>query len=216
MSTGAAPGGASGDQIGLERLVLFSDAVFAIVITLLVLPLTAEVELPTDSAEAAAAVADLWPRIVTFVIGFLVVGQFWIAHHGTFGLLRSYDRGLLWLNLVGLLTVAFMPFPTAVLGAAELDDRFPAMFYAASMAVASAVLTLTWLYALRRGLVDPAAGPAVRHAHTVRGVATASILALSVAVAAIGLWAAMLCWLLVIPATRVLLTRRQQRVASTG
>lgn len=193
---------------GLERLVLFSDAVFAIVITLLVLPLTAEVELPQQSDELPGLVRDMWPRILTFVIGFLVVGQFWIAHHRTFSLLRAQDEGLMRLNLVLLLTVSFLPFPTAVLGVGDLTERFPAMFYAASLALTSTLLTTCWLYARRRGLVDPGLAPDQVHTHTVRGIMTAAIFWVSVGVAALGLWAALLCWLLAVPAAKLVLDRR--------
>ena len=140
----------------MERLVFFSDAVFAIVITLLVLPLTAEIELPAEAQDLRHEVVQQWPKIVSFVVSFLVIGQFWIAHHNMFSLLRRFDPGLLWLNLIALLTVSFMPFPTAVLGARlEDSDTFPVMFYAASMTISSIVLTAIWLYALRRHLVDP-------------------------------------------------------------
>ena len=85
--------------LGFERLVFFSDAVFAIVITLLVLPLTAEIDLPQDGKGLAAAVFHRWPTILTFVVSFLVIGQFWAAHHRTFGLIERQDQTLVWLNL---------------------------------------------------------------------------------------------------------------------
>jgi uncharacterized membrane protein len=78
--------------LGFERVVFFSDAVFAIVITLLVLPLTSELLLPKDGDTAAQVLAVL-PRIATFVVSFLVVGQFWVAHHRTFGRIRRADSG---------------------------------------------------------------------------------------------------------------------------
>src|SRR5215212_7039470 len=113
-------------SLGFERVVFFSDAVFAIVITLLVLPLTAEIDLPEESADIAHEIWQHWPTMLSFVISFLVIGQFWIAHHRMFSHLRGYDRPLIWLNLVSLLSVCFLPFPTAVLGAhATTHNRFP-------------------------------------------------------------------------------------------
>jgi hypothetical protein len=101
-----------GQSLGFERVVFFSDAVFAIVITLLVLPLTAELEVPRERADLIHEVfSGQALRMLTFAVGFLVVGQFWIAHHRMSGHLRRADHGLLWFNLVGLMTVAFMPFP---------------------------------------------------------------------------------------------------------
>jgi len=78
-------------SLGFERLVFFSDAVFAIVITLLVLPLTAEIHLPEGDGGLARQVLAQWPTVLTFVVSFLVIGQFWIAHHRTFGHLHHND-----------------------------------------------------------------------------------------------------------------------------
>src|SRR3954453_22048706 len=119
---GRADTGTKSSPPAFERLGFFSDAVFAIVITLLVLPLTAEIDLPASDEGALAHVLHLWPTVLTFLVSFLVVGQFWIAHHSTFGNLRAPNQGLLWLNLVVLMTVAFFPFPAAVLGARRTSD----------------------------------------------------------------------------------------------
>jgi Endosomal/lysosomal potassium channel TMEM175 len=109
--------------LGFERVVFFSDGVFAIVITLLVLPLTGEIRLPEGTGTAAQVVTML-PQMVTFVVSFLVVGQIWVAHRRTFGRLRRADPGLVWLNLLILLTVAFMPFPVgAARGTPQWEPR---------------------------------------------------------------------------------------------
>jgi len=111
-------------SLGLERSIFLSDAVFAIVITLLVLPLTAEIELLDEGQHLIGHAWAQWPRVLSFLVSFLVIGQFWIAHHHMFEFVRR-DRGLLWFNLVSLLTVSFMPFPTALLGARlDTDDWF--------------------------------------------------------------------------------------------
>ena len=81
--------------LGFERLVLFSDAALAIVITLLVLPLTGAITDLANSENLTGDLSDLWPRALSFVVTFLVIGQFWIAHHTMFGVVRSYDRTLL-------------------------------------------------------------------------------------------------------------------------
>ena len=193
---------------GLERMVFFSDAVFAIVITLLVLPLAAEVEIPEDTTAIAHTVLDQWSRVLTFVISFLVIGQFWIAHHRLYDHIRRLDAGLLWFNLVFLLTVSFMPFPSAVLGASPTTaEAFPVVFYAASMTVASVVLTLLWTYAIARGLQDPRLSPAQQREITWRAYATSGAFLLSVGLAFLGLWAAVAVWLVVLPAVRIVVGR---------
>ena len=199
-------------SLGFERVVFFSDAVFAIVITLLVLPLTAEIELPEQSADLAHDIWQQWPRMLSFVVSFLVIGQFWIAHHRMFSHLQGHDQPLIWLNLVSLLSVCFLPFPTAVLGAHSTDqDRFPVIFYAASMTVTSLCLTVTWLYAATRGrLLYPDLDRHTRRDFTVRSVVTTGIFLLSVAAAAFGLYVALALWLIVLPAIRIALGHRHR------
>ena len=197
----------SEQSLGFERLVFFSDAVFAIVITLLVLPLTAEIELPEDGTSLVQHVIDQWPRMVSFVVSFLVIGQFWIAHHAMFRHLHRFDHGLLWFNLVTLLTVSFMPFPTAVLGARpESAQQFPVVFYAASLTVSSLTLTAMWLYARRRGLVSSTMSAADQRRFSMRAAVTSGIFVLSIGAAFFGLWSAMLCWLLLLPVARILVS----------
>jgi TMEM175 potassium channel family protein len=200
-------------SLGFERVVFFSDAVFAIVITLLVLPLTTEIELPEQSTDIAHDIWRQWPRMLSFGVSFLVIGQFWIAHHRMFNHLRAYDHTLIWLNLVSLLSVCFLPFPTAVLGAHSIDqDRFPVIFYAASMTVTSLCLTVTWLYAATLGrLTRPDLDRHTRRGFTVRSLATTGIFLLSVGAAAFGLYAALAFWLILLPAVRIVLGRRRGR-----
>ena len=204
-----------GDQeksVGLERVIFFSDAVFAIVITLLVLPLTAEIELPEAGRDLAGHVWEQWPKVLSFLVSFLVIGQFWIAHHRMFEYVRRYDQGLLWFNLISLLTVSFMPFPTALIGARlETDTAFPAVFYAASMTLASITLTATWLYAVRKRLISPSASPSDIKAFTGRAFATSAIFLLSVGAAFFGLLVAVLFWLVLLPVARTLIVRATSR-----
>jgi len=98
----------------LERLTFFSDAVFAIAITLLVIEVhVPELHAPTEAA-LQQALLELTPKYAGFVISFLVIGRFWLGHHRMFGILRRADNRLISTNLLLLLGVAFMPFPTAV------------------------------------------------------------------------------------------------------
>ena len=99
--------------LSFERVVFFSDAVFAIVITLLVLELKVpHLEEHTDPA-LRGALFNLLPRVAGFVISFLIVGLMWIEHHRIFGI-ANYNAGLLWRNLLLLLCISFVPFPTAL------------------------------------------------------------------------------------------------------
>jgi uncharacterized membrane protein len=192
--------------LGLERVIFFSDAVFAIVITLFVLPLAVEVNLPDGPGGLAGRVFALWPRVMTFVISFLVVGQFWVAHHRIFNVVRRFDRRLIWFNLITLLLVAFMLFPAAVLGShSTARDHFAVTFYAAAMTAASIAMSATWLYANRASLVTVDAATA--RVLDMRAVATSVVFALSVLMAwLLGLVAAVLCWLVLLPLARTAIT----------
>lgn len=146
----------------LERLVFFSDAIFAISITLLVLPL-AETHLTED--EAPRQLAELMPEVSIFALSFAVIGMFWLQHHRYFRDIAAFDSVLLRLNLGFLFCIVFMPFPTAALGRAGGSGTVTAL-YAGTIAVTSSMSALMWWYASRDGgvlLVDGIPRARVRH-----------------------------------------------------
>jgi len=197
----------------LERLVVFCDGVFAIVITLLVLPLTAEVDLPPTD-DLMGEVFDLWPRVVSFAVSFLVVGQFWMVHHRVYGRFTRCDAGLIRIGLLSLLTVCFLPFPAALLGEhAEAGDEFPVVFYAASLTLTSLTFTATWLYAKTHGLLDPSLDEALIREITTRSFVTSAVFVVSIGAAFLGLLAAALCWMVLLPLVRNAVLRLQRNRA---
>jgi len=119
----SAPTALRAGGISTSRLETFSDGVFAIVITLLVLeihvPLIAHAHVDVELLPSLLA---MWPKYLSFATSFVIVGIFWIAHHQLFNLIHRVDRGFLWVNLVFLMCVSFVPFPTAVL-AQRLGER---------------------------------------------------------------------------------------------
>jgi uncharacterized membrane protein len=132
----------------LDRLIFFSDAVFAIVMTLLILDIRVP-DVPSDVAaqEVPGLVFELWPKFFSYVLSFVVIGLYWIAHHQTFRYVRSYNRTLLWLNLAFLLSITFIPFPTNLLG--EYGElRFSVIFYAASLGMVRLLLAVVWWYVI--------------------------------------------------------------------
>jgi uncharacterized membrane protein len=127
----------------LDRLIFFSDAVFAIVMTLLILEVRVpEVPPHLAAAELPGKVWDLWPKFFSYVLSFLVVGVYWIAHHQIFRYVESYDRTLMRLNLLFLLSISFILFPTGLLGEYGKKLRFAVIFYAVSVGMARLLLTL--------------------------------------------------------------------------
>lgn len=132
----------AGRQLQFERLLFFSDAVFAIAITLLVI----EIRLPeghyrTDT-DILNGLLALIPNYVGFLISFFVVGRFWVGHHSLFATAHDeFDSGLVWRNLLFLGCIAFFPFPTAVLSQFA-SSRVAVMFYALWLLLAG---LLNWL-----------------------------------------------------------------------
>jgi uncharacterized membrane protein len=137
-------------QLQLERIVFFSDAVFAIAITILVLEIRLpEIHQATD-AEIWRALRGVIPKIGGFVFSFLVIGAYWEGHHRSFGYIVDFDRGLVWRNLLLLLTVSFMPFPTAVFSD-HPGGAVPLVFYAMSLAAVGLCSAWLWRHASKGG-----------------------------------------------------------------
>ncbi len=97
-----------------NRVEAFSDGVFSIAITLLVL----ELAIPATSGRIGADLLDEWVSYVAYLAAFATIGVLWMGHHTAFTRIRAVDAGLLWRNLVLLLTVSILPFPTAVIASA--------------------------------------------------------------------------------------------------
>jgi uncharacterized membrane protein len=186
-------------SLGLERLIFFSDAVIAIAITLLAI----EIRLPDTNGMTAADIwpmlVDMIPRFVSFFISFFVIGTFWMAHHRAFTHIKRYDRGLLWLNMLFLLLVAWMPFPTSVLGV------FPAttpsvVLYSASVVALSLARAGLWAYATRRRrLVEATLDQRIIREEIVRSLTNVGVFGLSIAIAFMNPMIAMFSWWLVLP-----------------
>ncbi len=103
-------------QLQHERLQFFSDAVFAIAITLLVIEIRVPHVEPATEAGLRDGLLGLFPNYIGFVVSFFVIGRFWIGHHRIFGYLKDWDNRLVQINMLFLATIAFLPFPTAVVG----------------------------------------------------------------------------------------------------
>ncbi|MGN2253118.1 TMEM175 family protein [Frateuria sp. GZRe12] len=134
----------------LERLKAFSDAVFAIAITLLVI----EVHVPRldtpDDAAYLVALAHLVPSFMGFALSFLTIGALWVAHHRLFGVLEGYEPKLMWPNMLLLMVIAFMPFATALMSSNPLA-RVPEVFYSATLLAAGLLQLLLFRVALKPG-----------------------------------------------------------------
>jgi uncharacterized membrane protein len=137
--------GATSDLPSTRRTEAFSDGVFAIVITLLVLDLTSPHYRP---GELGPALARNWPSYLAFAFSFVYVGVIWLNHYALFRRISRLDLVLNWINLGILLGTVIIPFPTAVLAGAfaegaDSDKRLAVVLYA----LAAALMSAAWLAA---------------------------------------------------------------------
>jgi uncharacterized membrane protein len=136
----------------LTRVIGLSDAIFAVVLTLLVLDLKPEEAVP-GSLSYGDLVA-LWPRLFAFFLTFLVGGSFWVDHHQDMETVVNRDRALLWLNLMFLLAISLLPFTTAVVGRDNTNSASWTL-YALNMICCGLTLTSVWAYSALVGLSKP-------------------------------------------------------------
>ena len=140
-----------------DRLEGFSDAVFAIAITLLVI----EVQVPDVDANRslAGALADQWPAYAAYAISFAVIGIIWINHHHVFDEVATVTRELALMNLLVLSAIAFLPFPTALFAEYALAGgeraHTAAAVYSGTLLLMSLAWMLLWRFIARRGLHHP-------------------------------------------------------------
>jgi uncharacterized membrane protein len=141
-----------------HRLMAFSDAVFAITITLLAL----EIKRPADDRHLLDGLVALWPSYLAYAVTFLFIGQVWANHHVMFDHIRVADRAILLLNTLLLMVVAFLPFATSVLAEAlraDHEERTAVVFYCIAFDVTALTFNAVWQYARRRRLLSDALDP---------------------------------------------------------
>jgi uncharacterized membrane protein len=136
--------------VSTGRLETFCDGVFAIAITLLVL----EIEVPhVEEGGLARALAEQWPSYAAYVVSFAVIGIIWVNHHGIMSVVALVDRPLLFLNLLLLIFVALIPWPTALLAEyikdPGIDAHVAAAVYSATAVGVAASFNLVWRYIVR-------------------------------------------------------------------
>jgi len=185
------------DSLGLERLLFFSDAVFAIAITLLALELrlpSLEGSLTND--QLLQALLAIWPKYFSYTLSFFVIGAFWMGHHRKFRFILRYDTTLILLNIFLLMWIAFIPFPTAVIG--ENENRTAVIFYALVIAIAGLLNAALWVYASQHNrLIEPGFSSQQRRRETIRALVVPSVFLLSMGLAFINPMIAIYSWLLI-------------------
>ena len=183
---------------GLDRVVNFSDAVFAIAITLLVLnlkvPHLTGRNIDHRLVDALGHDAGL---LAGFVISFFVIARYWMSHHRLSILLRRVDTPFIVLNLLFLAFIVFVPFPTEVIGVYG-GTTTAAVFYAATMVPTGLLSWATWEYALRSGLDDGRAPAGTLRQARLRSGYLVTVFAISIPVAFADPAAAQVMWALLV------------------
>jgi uncharacterized membrane protein len=186
---------------GIGRILALSDGVFAIAMTLLILDIA--VPATTDSDKLPGALLHLWPRYLAYLLSFLVISRFWVIHRQAFALVARVDPALIWLNLLLLLFIAFLPFPTAIVGAHN-ESAAAAVLYAVAVCLTGAASAAYWWYASGSGnLLRPDVPRGQIRAMRARSLSGPMLFALTVPVAAFVPYVAEALWFLAFPLARM-------------
>jgi uncharacterized membrane protein len=133
------------EDVETARLETFSDGIFGIAATLLIL----DVALPDDGS-VTHGLLTIWPSYAAYAVSFLTIGIMWINHHTVFQQIDRVNRTFLTINVVFLMLIAFIPFPTRVLAAhLHHDARAAAFFYGLTMTAMAVMHSVLWFYAAR-------------------------------------------------------------------
>ncbi len=204
-------------QFDLDRTISLSDGIFAFALTLLVLsitvPLFPAAAEPT-SGQVAAALTTQIPEFISYIISFAVIGGFWIRHHRFCGSLDRVDGRFLVINLAYMATIAFIPFPTHLIG--RYGDTTSFSLYAAVLGLSILIAALLAEHAARTGLFSVVEKPQQARWRRFNSLTPAAIFLLSIPVVAVTapeIWPGYIFWGLLWP-TGVLFNRFSAKAAS--
>jgi uncharacterized membrane protein len=134
--------------LSTHRIEALSDGVFAIAMTLLILEIKVPVFhgiIPTQM-ELTKSLLPLWPKFVAYIVSFITLGVYWVAHHLHFYTIKKADRNLLWINIVFLMCISLVPFTCALLGE-YIHNQTAIILFAVNMILIGLVLFFHWIYA---------------------------------------------------------------------
>lgn len=150
-------------SVGLTktRIEALADGIFAVAMTLLILDIKVPIVDHSVAIELPRKLLELWPKCLSYVISFIMLGIYWVGHHNQFHLIRRTDRALLWINILFLMTISFIPFATALLSK-YLTQRIAVIIYGLNLIVVGLMLYWHWWYATHEHrLVDDDLNPLI-------------------------------------------------------
>ena len=199
------------EQLGLERILFFSDAVMAIAITLLAINIRVpEIDPSRASQELAGRLSAIGPAFMTFFISFIVVGIYWISHHRYFGYIKRYDSRLMLLNLLFLFFIICMPFLASLLGQ-YVFVPIALIAYTLAIAALGTSMALIWWYASHdHRLISPDVSADTIRTNNIRLLVAPVMFLLAIPFAYVSSTAVIVVWWLS-PVVVLLVTRALQR-----
>ena len=202
------------DSVEFGRVLAFSDGLFAIAMTLLIVAVTVPRISDDESIhQLADALNDLGPSFISFFISFAVIGRYWLAHHQFVSLLGAMDQAFISLNLIYLAFIAFLPFPTALLGE-YFSNPLSIVIYAIAVGVVSGMEVVLFRHAYRRDLLRRKLAPDVYRFGVIASLSPLLFFAISIPVAFASTTLAVLIWFLTAPFGRLLDHRAPEGVES--
>jgi uncharacterized membrane protein len=194
-------------SVSREGLIAFSDGIFAIAITLLIIEIQFP-EIPSSEIDArfVETIFTILPRMLGFILSFFIIAMYWLSYHRIFHFIRKTDRPLMFQNILYLFFIVLMPFTTSLIGLYGAHVSV-AVFYAANITVTSAILYAMWRHASKdHRLVDPDLGDDVIEYLRNRSLIPVVVFLCSIGVAVLSPLLAMIMW-----ATNFLLIIFQER-----
>ncbi|CAB5028839.1 unannotated protein [freshwater metagenome] len=179
----------------LDRTISLSDGIFAFALTLLVLSISVpEIAASSSSSELWTALKERQGEIISYLISFAVIGGFWIRHHKFCGMLKSVDGPFLVINLIYLATIAFIPYPTQLLG--DFGNAAAFSFYAAAISISILASAALNEHALHSKLfATPRTRDETKEVRISGGlVAAGFIVSIPIVLLTNDLWLGYLCW----------------------
>jgi uncharacterized membrane protein len=187
------------DSVEFARVLTFNDGLYAIAMTLLIVSVAVPTISPGDNvSDLADALSDLTPNFVSFFISFVVIGRYWMAHHQFVSLLKAMDQGFIFLNLIYLAFIAFLPFPTALLGE-YFENPLSIAIYATNVGIVSAMEVVLFRRAYRADLLEQRLTPEVYRFGVMASLSPVVFFVLSIPVAFFSTTVAVAMWFLAVP-----------------
>ncbi len=202
------------DSAEFGRVLAFSDGLFAIAMTLLIVAVGVPHLSDEGSVhELADSLNDLLPAFTSFFISFAVIGRYWLAHHQFISLLRAMNRSFVTLNLVYLAFIAFLPFPTALLG--ELfSNPLSVVIYAINVGIVSGMEVVLFRNAYRNDLLERMPTPEVYRFGVIASLSPVFFFVISIPIAFVSTTLAVAVWFLTVPLGTVLERRAPEGAES--